>query len=208
MQEVGAIRTILLILLITVGGCGSVAGQGMFLPSDENGSIVEFGHITNRYGSGFGMGMGLASGGFELGFAADFIDGDYVSSTAIGLFASLDGRRLGRISSPASLQITGGVVVDGSTFGLAFGPTAYVGTINPIGWVAYLHGGSMVLRSIESGEEGQLATNLGGSLGYRSSGAVIAVSYVAVFSEEVTTYSISLSLTFRKPRTPRFDDDF
>lgn len=193
---------------MTVGVCGSVAGQAMFLPSNEDGGFAEAGYVTNRYGNGGGMGLGVATGGFELGFAVDFVEGDYVSSTAIGLFASLDARRLGRITSPASLQFSGGVVVNGSTLWLAFGPTVYVGSINPIGWMMYIHGGVTVLQGFDTGVTGQYPANLGASLGYRSSGVIVAANTVAVFNKQVTTYSISLSLTFRKPQAPRFDDDF
>jgi len=197
-----------LILLMTVGACGSVAGQGMFLPSDEDGGFAEIGYLTSRYGSGFGMGLGMAMGGFELGFAADFVDGDYVSSTVIGLSASLDARRLGRITSPASLQLTGGVMINESTFGFAFGPRLYVGSIDPNGWMAYLHGGVTVVQVLDSGGSGRYPANLGASLGNRSSGLIIAVNFVAVFDRRVTTYSISLSLGSRKPQPGRFDDDF
>jgi len=193
---------------MTVGVCGSVAGQAMFLPSDEDGSFAEARYVTNRYSNGYGMGLGMAPGGFALGVAYDFLmDGD-VSSTAMGLFASLDARRLGWITSPASLQFTGGVVINESTLGFAFGPTVYVGLINPIGWMMYIHGGVTVLEGFDTGETGQYPANLGASLGYRSSGVIVAANLVAVFNKQVTTYSISLSLTFRKPQKPRFDDDF
>ena len=195
-------------LLMTVGVCGSVAGQAMFLPSNEDGGFAKAGYVTNQYGNGLGIGLGMATGGFELGFAVDFMDVSYLSLTAIGLFASLDARRLGRITSPASLQFSGGVVVNERKLRLAFGPTVYVGSINPIGWVVYIHGGVTVLEGFDTGETGQYPANLGTSLGYRSSGVIVAANMVAVFNKQVTTYSISLSLTFRKQQTPRFDDDF
>lgn len=188
--------------------CGSVAGQGMFLPTDEDGGYAEVGYLTSRYGSGFGMGLGTTKGGFELGIAADFVDGNYGSSTAIGLFVTLDAKRLGRIKSPASLQLTGGLLFNESTVGFAAGPRVYVGSVDPNGWMAYLHGGVTMVQAVNSAGPSRYPASLGVSLGNRSSGSITAINFAVTFDRQVTTYTVSLSLGSRKLQSLRFDDEF
>ncbi len=153
------------------------------------------------------MGLGMATGGFELEIAGSFLDGKYISSAAFGLFGSLDVRRLGWMVSPVSLQLGGGFLFGEGSPGFAFGPMVYVGSVNPNGFMACLHGGVMV-QSIKSNAPAAYPASLGASIGSRSQELIVATSFAVTFDDRLTTYYVSLSLGSRKKQIPTFDDEF
>jgi hypothetical protein len=73
-------RTVLLILIMTAGICGSVAGQGMFLERGQSAILVDANAGFDNDNHGAGVGLGFSFGSYlDLGAGARMVGGSGIS---------------------------------------------------------------------------------------------------------------------------------
>ncbi len=173
--------------------------QGVMLNFNEDGSYVEAGYLSNRFGAGGGAGLGFTRGALDLGIECGFMGGDYVSSTSIAQEAAFDFTRLSKFESPVSFQLREAVGLStNSNITLALGPALYLRAVDPLGATCVVGGGVSVLQGLSGGStrEAVFVSDMSLALGYRTGGTCVSVVGSASFGDYLTTYSLGLNFNF------------
>jgi len=196
---------LLVMALGVVMSVHSADAQSVFLKNGENGSHFECAVVSNGYGTGAGVGLGLTNGPIDIGFEIASFGGVIGSSISTGQVGSLDLKRLFNVKGPVTVLLREALSAhSGGELLFSYGPAMYLVGISPEGAVVGAGVGLMAAQPLRGSGRDMLGSDAGLAVGYRGRATTVVLDFSVVFVEANTSYSVGFSVNFMEGKSKKF----